>query len=65
VTRGSKQAPLQDCTNIDEAVCHHEVIASAGSASEITEHLWNVYKEGAMLGRSVLAYPPPGALKRK
>ncbi len=51
VTCGSKQALPQDWSNIDEAFCHHEVIRSAGSASAISEHLWNVDKEGAMLGR--------------
>lgn len=51
LTCGSKQALTADWSNIDEAFCHHEVIRSAGSASAISVHLWNVDKEGAMLGR--------------
>jgi len=51
VTCGSKQALPQDWSNIDEAFYHHEVMRSAGPASAISEHLWNVDKESAMLGR--------------
>lgn len=51
VTYGSKQALPQDWSNIVEAFYQHEVMRSAGPASAISEHLWNVDKESAMLGR--------------